>query len=350
MDDDEFRATAKAYARKHYAGQTVSVTSDGAQIEIPWSGIKHAFNHGMSRNEAAVALKLGELLQSSKLEFSEPDRYGRNTILAVHNYKTSAVIDNKKTEVVLQVREQHDGKRYYDHYEIKRPAGQSGKLTKGEAHSSRITGRLILEDFSISPTLAEVKPTPQRDAAPMLLKSHIRQYTKQNGTVVQEHEDSRFNPNRLPITRKPKGQYAGAKPQDTGYRIVRDDEPESGTKGRFIIYDRDMKIVEIPNEAGEIEAHWPKLLDASRALNRHKGTEHKLDKHAKGEYNAIIQKAHVASYQRTTASGAVAYVREHEDSRVRKYGRLLHFAHSHADLHAARQARFGHLPNWGQVS
>lgn len=64
----------------------------------------------------------------------------------------------------------------------------------------------------------------------------------------------------------------------------------------------------------------------------------------------MLLKAHVTAYQRTTASGAVAYVREHEDNRVRKYGNKLYFASTHADLHAARQGRFGHLPNWGELS
>lgn len=64
----------------------------------------------------------------------------------------------------------------------------------------------------------------------------------------------------------------------------------------------------------------------------------------------MLLKAHVAAYQRTTASGAVAYVREHEDSRVKAYGRKLYFTNNHADLHNLRQARFGHLPNWGRLS
>lgn len=64
----------------------------------------------------------------------------------------------------------------------------------------------------------------------------------------------------------------------------------------------------------------------------------------------MLLKAHVAAYSRTTASGAVAYVREHEDSRVKAYGRKLYFVRNHSDLHSLRQARFGHLPNWGQLS
>ncbi|WP_318556917.1 hypothetical protein [Geobacter anodireducens] len=64
----------------------------------------------------------------------------------------------------------------------------------------------------------------------------------------------------------------------------------------------------------------------------------------------MLLKAHVAAYSRTTASGALAHVREHEDSRVKRYGRLLHNVRTHSDLHEVRQARFGHLPNWGQLS
>lgn len=99
-----------------------------------------------------------------------------------------------------------------------------------------------------------------------------------------------------------------------------------------------------------VNALHPEHVESFRRL--HKSLRPSTGKKASPQHDAapMLLKAHVASYQRTTASGAVAYVREHEDSRVRKSGRLLHFARTHSDFHEIRQARFGHLPNWGELS
>lgn len=61
----------------------------------------------------------------------------------------------------------------------------------------------------------------------------------------------------------------------------------------------------------------------------------------------LLNKAHVAEYDRVTASGALAHVMAHEDSRVRHYGNQLRKVKNHADLHKVRQERFAHLPHWG---
>jgi len=130
-----------------------------------------------------------------------------------------------------------------------------------------------------------------------LFDTHHVAYTRTNasGTVSQIQAKgaprSNFDPHHKPITRREKPAPRAPK-SETDYRIVRNDD-EGGTG--FIIYDKDMRIVEIPNEAGETEAYWPKMLDASRALNRHMGSEHKLSKVAKGEYDAI-KKSHSGLY------------------------------------------------------
>jgi len=97
----------------------------------------------------------------------------------------------------------------------------------------------------------------------------------------------------VPIMEVPKRKPKATKPEPPPapeYRIAKDDEPESGTKGRFLIHDKDMRYLEIPNEHGEIEANWPTLLEANRALNRHKQADHTLKKTGvKGEYDAVAK-------------------------------------------------------------
>lgn len=111
------------------------------------------------------------------------------------------------------------------------------------------------------------------------------------GEMPRVTRDSKF---QIPVMEVPK-RKPKTKPEprpEPEYRISKDDEPESGTKGRFLIHDKEMRPVEIPNEHGEIEANWPTLLEANRALNRHKQTDHTLKKTGvKGEYDAVSEQA-----------------------------------------------------------
>lgn len=62
-----------------------------------------------------------------------------------------------------------------------------------------------------------------------------------------------------------------------------------------------------------------------------------------------ILKSHVAAYDRTTTSGALAHIDAHEDSRVRRYAIKLARTENSHQLHKLRQERFGHLPHWGAL-
>ena len=63
----------------------------------------------------------------------------------------------------------------------------------------------------------------------------------------------------------------------------------------------------------------------------------------------LLRKAHVAAYDRVSKTGALSHIREHEDSRVRSYGRKLAGSHDSYDLHTIRRDRMGHLPHWKQL-
>lgn len=115
----EFIEKAKDYARSKYAGKTVVNQFDKAEILIPWQGIKHTFSGHVTKMEAAVALRLGEVIEAAEPLKQEQDKRSRDTILNVFHYRANVVVEGESAEINVVVREQRDGKRYYDHYEIK---------------------------------------------------------------------------------------------------------------------------------------------------------------------------------------------------------------------------------------
>jgi hypothetical protein len=62
-----------------------------------------------------------------------------------------------------------------------------------------------------------------------------------------------------------------------------------------------------------------------------------------------LLKAHVSAYDRVSKTGALSYIREHEDSRVRSYARKILGSKDSYDLHTIRKERFGHLPHWNKL-
>ncbi len=117
------------FARQKFAGSTVHNQSDGSDIIIPASGIKHALSGQVSEATLAAVSKLDEVVAKAEFVTSEPDKKGRNTIKEVRLYEQDVSIDGKDKRLRVVVRVAHDGSRYYDHFEIKEkaPAGQSGK-------------------------------------------------------------------------------------------------------------------------------------------------------------------------------------------------------------------------------
>ncbi len=121
---------ARDFARRAFADKTV-VATDGSEIMIPWSGIKHTFSGKVSANAAIVASKLDQVIEHGRLISTEPDKGNRNTIKAIHTYETPVSIAGQPVTIHTIVREMHDGKRFYDHFEAgeKAPSGMSGERT-----------------------------------------------------------------------------------------------------------------------------------------------------------------------------------------------------------------------------
>lgn len=62
-----------------------------------------------------------------------------------------------------------------------------------------------------------------------------------------------------------------------------------------------------------------------------------------------LLKSHVRAYDRLSPSGSLQHIQEHEDSRVRSYGRKVLGSKNSYDLHTIRRDRFGHLPHWNKL-
>ncbi len=125
---------ARLFARKMFADKTVTA-GDGHEVTIPWSGIKHTFSGKVSANAAIVASKLDKVIENGKLIRTVPDKSGRGTIKAVHTYETPVSIGGEPVTIHIIVREARDGRRFYDHYEVKEtaPSGMSGEHLEGES-------------------------------------------------------------------------------------------------------------------------------------------------------------------------------------------------------------------------
>ncbi len=142
------KAKAIAYARENFAGKTYTNKSDGNPILVSNQGIKHAMSGRDTELNIIALTKLDKLIEESKFVRSEEDKLNRNTIKEVRFYQVTAQLGNEKSQLEIVVRVAQDGNRYYDHIEIKNPAGQSGKLDKQDSLQP-FTGLVSLDDAFI---------------------------------------------------------------------------------------------------------------------------------------------------------------------------------------------------------
>ncbi len=119
--------------------EKVAITRDGAEIIIPWQGIKKA-SENANRPALAALLRIDEIIAASTLRASAPDRRGRPEIIAVHEYVAPVEIDGKAGRAVVFVREARDGKRFYDQAIIENgePAGIPGESARTDANRSSV--------------------------------------------------------------------------------------------------------------------------------------------------------------------------------------------------------------------
>jgi Large polyvalent protein associated domain 22/Large polyvalent protein-associated domain 3 len=150
-EDQSTKSIKKAaadYAKKNFANSIVKNESDGQDIIISKQGIKHGASGTGSKLSALALSALDQVISRAKYTHSEPDDKNRNTIKEVRFYETTVNLGDEKAKLKIVVRVANDGNRYYDHYEIENPAGQSGKLTFKQDSLQPFTGLLSDEDIA----------------------------------------------------------------------------------------------------------------------------------------------------------------------------------------------------------
>lgn len=147
---------ARRYALANFGSMVVTNRDDGEDIILSPGGIKHALSSGAGLTDALVITDLANLVINAKHDSEEPDKRNRANIKAVHLYTATADVLGEMKEIGLIVREHHDNRRYYDHFELKNksPSSTSGdSLASEDADQSH---RPLEGDATDSPPAAEV--------------------------------------------------------------------------------------------------------------------------------------------------------------------------------------------------
>ncbi len=110
----EMTANARAYAKQHFAGSVVRNVESGHEIMISMGGVRHTTQGAQPDLLKSVAVT-PDILEFGKYLGSKPEAKNNQAIKAHHYYAVKLRIDGKLHDVVADVREMADGKRYYDH-------------------------------------------------------------------------------------------------------------------------------------------------------------------------------------------------------------------------------------------
>jgi hypothetical protein len=126
--------TALQLAKTRLANQSVVVKSTGDTILMAWQGIKHSLSNGAGLIDALASTCLNDLIENSVWVSLLPDKHGNQKpdILATHLYQSTMQHDGEMIEIGIIVKEYKDGRRLYDHFELKQKSSAS---TSGRASS-----------------------------------------------------------------------------------------------------------------------------------------------------------------------------------------------------------------------
>lgn len=162
----EILDAARAYADKNFGNKPIRIKDDNSEVLIARSGIKHALSSGAGELDALAATDLENLLVNAKHMRSEPDKSGRAHIKAAHFYSSRLNVGGKVHDIGIVVRELHDGRKYYDHFELKQksasPAGTSDNTPSSISNGSD-SQPAAGDSLSLPPSPAGSKPTSTKE-------------------------------------------------------------------------------------------------------------------------------------------------------------------------------------------
>mgnify|MGYP000509247778 CR=1 FL=1 len=116
------------------------------EVTISWQGVKHALSKA-NQPELRLIPHVAQILQSARLDASEPDKLGRSHIRQAHFLSAQVRLDDEPLTVGVVVHERADGQMFYDQFIINGegrkhapPLGMSGNGMPGE-----FSGRSVLQ-------------------------------------------------------------------------------------------------------------------------------------------------------------------------------------------------------------
>jgi len=92
LDRRQLREEAREYARKNFAGQKVTVLSNGAEVLISMGGIRHTLTYAKTRAEMQAVVATPQLLQRAVKVGEEPDEDKRPYVKAIEKYHTGVEV------------------------------------------------------------------------------------------------------------------------------------------------------------------------------------------------------------------------------------------------------------------
>lgn len=118
----DLRIRARKYAKQHFLGKTILVESDQSEVIIPSAGINKATSGKRTEVELLSTVALPDMLRTGNRIAEEADRRGDPNIRRVFTYESTLLVGGKRVQVGIIVKENREGKRFYDRYELNKPA------------------------------------------------------------------------------------------------------------------------------------------------------------------------------------------------------------------------------------
>ena len=109
----ELREKARAFARR-FVGKTFKNRETGYEIMVSMSGVKHTIAHGNDGLVKTIPI-IPDMLQAAHFLHAEKPKIADSNVLEVEKYSVDVAIEGEVKRMLITVKHQTDGRRYYDH-------------------------------------------------------------------------------------------------------------------------------------------------------------------------------------------------------------------------------------------
>ena len=109
----ELREKARAFAQR-FVGKTFKNRETGHEIMVSMSGVKHTIAHGNDGLVKTIPI-IPDMLQAAHFLHAEKPKIADSNVLEVEKYSVDVAIEGEVKRMLITVKHQTDGRRYYDH-------------------------------------------------------------------------------------------------------------------------------------------------------------------------------------------------------------------------------------------